>query len=61
MVIKDINDLPKVKLVGCWAHARRKFDEALTAMPAELKNKEKPVLRKKDSNSAINYFPLSEK
>jgi transposase len=25
----------KVKLVGCWAHARRKFDEALKAAPPE--------------------------
>jgi transposase len=24
----------KVTLVGCWAHARRKFDEALKALPA---------------------------
>lgn len=22
-------------LVGCWAHARRKFDEALKALPAK--------------------------
>ena len=36
------NDLPKVKLVGCWAHARRKFDEALKALPAESKNTETP-------------------
>ena len=28
-----------VTLVGCWAHARRKFKEALDAMPAALKNK----------------------
>jgi transposase len=27
--------LPDVTLVGCWAHARRKFDEALKALPAE--------------------------
>jgi transposase len=27
------NDIPNVKTVGCWAHARRKFDEALKAMP----------------------------
>jgi transposase len=27
------NDLPDVTLVGCWAHARRKFDEALKALP----------------------------
>jgi len=25
--------LPGVTLVGCWAHARRKFDEALKALP----------------------------
>lgn len=34
------NQLPKVTLVGCWAHARRKFDEALKALPADLKDKE---------------------
>ena len=27
--------LADVTLVGCWAHARRKFDEALKALPAE--------------------------
>lgn len=27
------NVLPDVKLVGCWAHARRKFTEALQALP----------------------------
>lgn len=27
------NELPDVTLVGCWAHARRKFDEALKALP----------------------------
>jgi transposase len=26
--------VPGVKLVGCWAHARRKFDEALKAVPS---------------------------
>ena len=29
------NNIPNTKLVGCWAHARRKFDEALKAMPAK--------------------------
>lgn len=29
------NGLPDVILVGCWAHARRKFDEALKALPAQ--------------------------
>jgi len=27
------NGLPNVRLVGCWSHARRKFDEALKALP----------------------------
>ena len=27
------NGLPGVTLVGCWAHARRKFNEALKALP----------------------------
>ncbi|MCF8568593.1 IS66 family transposase [Alicyclobacillus tolerans] len=28
------NDIPNVKLAGCWSHARRKYDEALKALPA---------------------------
>ncbi|GFN23144.1 hypothetical protein TAMC210_14610 [Thermanaeromonas sp. C210] len=28
-----------VTLVGCWAHARRKFDEALKALPQDKRNK----------------------
>jgi len=32
------NGLPGVTLVGCFAHARRKFDEALKALPAEQRN-----------------------
>ncbi|SHJ00312.1 Transposase [Desulfofundulus thermosubterraneus DSM 16057] len=33
------NELPDVTLVGCWAHARRKFDEALKALPEDKRNK----------------------
>jgi transposase len=33
------NKVPDVKLVGCWAHTRRKFDEALKALPASQKGK----------------------
>lgn len=29
--------LPGVTLVACWAHARRKFDEALQALPASAR------------------------
>ena len=32
------NSLPGITLVGCWAHARRKFDEALKALPNEKQN-----------------------
>ena len=31
--------LPGVTLVGCWAHARRKFVEALNALPAAARTK----------------------
>lgn len=27
--------LPDVTIVGCWAHARRKFDEALKILPTD--------------------------
>jgi len=33
------DSLPGVTLVGCWAHARRKFVEALNALPAEARKK----------------------
>ena len=32
------HDLKSVQLVGCWAHARRKFDEAVFSQPDELKH-----------------------
>jgi hypothetical protein len=31
------NGIPDVSLVGCWAHARRKFTEALQALPESAK------------------------
>ena len=37
------NDLPGVTLVGCWSHARRKFDEALKALPAEKRHAAVPA------------------
>jgi transposase len=30
--------LPEVTLAGCWAHARRKWDEALKALPKEARD-----------------------
>lgn len=35
---------PAITLVGCWAHARRKFDEALRALPAAERTSGKPLL-----------------
>jgi transposase len=32
------NSIPNIRLVGCWAHARRKFDEALKALPETQKS-----------------------
>jgi transposase len=32
--------VPDVVLVGCWAHARRKFDEALKVLPAEKRTRD---------------------
>ncbi|GMA48651.1 transposase [Alicyclobacillus contaminans] len=33
------HDIENVTLVGCWAHARRKFDEALKALPTAERKK----------------------
>ena len=45
------NSLPGVTLIGCWAHARRKFDEALKALPPEKKDADVPA---KEGLSYIN-------
>jgi transposase len=33
------NDLPNIKLAGCWSHARRKFTDALKALPVVHREK----------------------
>ena len=38
-----------IRVVGCWAHARRKFNEALTAVPREQQPASKPA-------EALCYF-----
>ena len=38
-----------IRVVGCWAHARRKFDEAQTAVPKEQQSASKPA-------EALCYF-----
>jgi len=37
------NNLTGVTLIGCWAHARRKFDEALKVLPPEKKDSDVPA------------------
>ena len=39
----------QIRVVGCWAHARRKFDEALTAVGKEQQSASKPA-------EALSYF-----
>lgn len=33
LIYADYNGLPNITLIGCWTHARSKFDEALKALP----------------------------
>ncbi|MCL6445157.1 MAG: IS66 family transposase, partial [Alicyclobacillus sp.] len=53
------NDLPDVKLVGCWAHARRKFDEALKALPASERSK--PTAAREGLEYCNRLFALERK
>jgi transposase/uncharacterized coiled-coil protein SlyX len=48
--------LPHVQLVGCWAHARRKFDEALKALPAT--NPHAPVVARDGLNFCNQLFAI---
>lgn len=48
--------LSHVTLVGCWAHARRKFDEALKALPASKQSA--PVAAKEGLNFCNQLFSI---
>ncbi|EIJ81809.1 transposase IS66 [Bacillus methanolicus PB1] len=48
--------LPHVTLVGCWAHARRKFDEALKALPASKQSA--PVAAKEGLHFCNQLFAI---
>lgn len=50
------NGLENVTLVGCWAHARRKFDEAIKALPASQKSK--PVLAQEGLDFCNSLFKI---
>lgn len=47
------NSLSNVTLVGCWAHARRKFTEALQALP---KSAETSAVKAKEGLSYCNQL-----
>lgn len=55
------HDLPRVELVGCWAHARRKFDEALKSLPANLQNTEQPCAAKIGLQFCNRLFAIDKK
>jgi transposase len=47
---------PDITLVGCFAHARRKFDEALKALPADKRNT--PVAAKEGLDFCNKLFAI---
>ena len=50
------NGLPDITLVGCWAHARRKFSEALKALPAD--QRAAPVAAKEGLDFCNQLFAI---
>ena len=50
------NGLSNITLVGCFAHARRKFDEALKALPADKRNA--PVAAKEGLDFCNQLFAI---
>lgn len=53
------NGLPDITLVGCWSHARRKFDEALKALPVEKRAKD--VAAQEGLNFCNQLFAVERK
>lgn len=53
------HELEDVILVGCWAHARRKFDEALKALPATKRSA--PVAAKQGLEYCNKLFAIERK
>jgi len=47
---------PKVVHVGCWAHARRKFDEALRGQKSKSKKKTKKTARESVARQAMGQI-----
>lgn len=51
--------LPEVTLVGCWSHARRKFDEALKSLPSSARSA-KPVAAQVGLNYCTRLFSVEQ-
>lgn len=52
------DNLTSITQVGCWAHARRKFTDALKALPPELKGK--PVAASKGLEYCNTLFKIEQ-
>jgi len=50
------NGLKNAEIIGCWAHSRRKFDEALKALPADQKSK--PTASKEGMDFCNKLFEI---
>lgn len=50
------NDLPGVKLTGCWAHVRRRYDEAQKTLPADQRSK--PTIAKEGLEYCNRLFQI---
>lgn len=53
--------LENVELVGCWAHARRKFDEALKALKSPSSSATRSTIAKKGLNFCNQLFTIERK
>ncbi|ANU13946.1 IS66 family transposase [Planococcus halocryophilus] len=53
--------LENVELAGCWAHARRKFDEALKALKSPSSSSTRSTIAKKGLNFCNQLFAIERK
>ena len=53
--------LENVELAGCWAHARRKFDEALKALKSPSSSATRSTIAKKGLNFCNQLFAIERK
>lgn len=54
------NGLPNVTLVGCWAHARRQFADAIKVMPAKTSNTSKLTIAEEGLQFCNKLFSIEK-